>query len=95
MRNGIVTLTGTLDPKTGPHGDLIPLAIRLMWGVDGVVDVIDKLGEPRPVTPAKPHRPSRQAKWGERPRQAGIRLCPWRTRSAWNEKQRPGTEPGP
>jgi CBS-domain-containing membrane protein len=28
VRNGIVTLTGTLGPKTGPHGDLIPLAIQ-------------------------------------------------------------------
>ena len=44
MRNGIVTLTGSLDPKMGPHGDLIPVAIRLMWGVDGVVDIIDQLG---------------------------------------------------
>ena len=44
MREGIVTLTGTLDPKTGPHGDLIPVAIQLMWGVDGVVDIIDHLG---------------------------------------------------
>jgi CBS domain-containing protein len=45
VRNGIVTLTGTLDPKTGPHGDLIPLAIRLMWDVDGVVTINDRLGE--------------------------------------------------
>ncbi len=52
VRNGIVTLTGTFDPKAGPHGDLIPLAIRLMWGVDGVVDIIDRLGEPRPAAPA-------------------------------------------
>jgi CBS domain-containing protein len=52
VRNGIVTLTGTLDPRVGPHGDLIPLAIRLMWGVDGVVDIIDHLGEPRAVTPS-------------------------------------------
>jgi len=44
VRQGIVTLTGTLDPKTGPHGDLIPVAIKLMWGVDGVVDIIDHLG---------------------------------------------------
>ena len=44
VREGIVTLTGTLDPKTGPHGDLIPVAIKLMWGVDGVVDIIDHLG---------------------------------------------------
>jgi CBS domain-containing protein len=52
VRNGIVTLTGTLDPGVGPHGDLIPLAIRLMWGVDGVVDIIDKLGELPPAEPA-------------------------------------------
>jgi len=52
VRNGIVTLTGTLDPKAGPHGDLIPLAIRLMWGVDGVVDVMDKLGEAQAAAPA-------------------------------------------
>ncbi len=44
VREGIATLTGTLDPKTGPHGDLIPVAIKLMWGVDGVVDIIDHLG---------------------------------------------------
>ena len=52
VRNGIVTLTGTLDPQAGRHGDLIPLAIRLMWGVDGVVDIIDRLGEPQAAVPA-------------------------------------------
>ncbi|HEX7165099.1 MAG TPA: CBS domain-containing protein [Trebonia sp.] len=46
VRDGIVTLTGSLDPATGAHGDLIPVAVRLMWDVDGVVDVIDRLGEP-------------------------------------------------
>jgi hypothetical protein len=50
VRNGVVTLTGTLDPKTGRHGDLIPVAIRLMWDVDGVVYVIDRLGQPQPGT---------------------------------------------
>jgi CBS domain-containing protein len=30
VRDGIVTLTGTLDPATGAHGDLIPVAIRLI-----------------------------------------------------------------
>ena len=48
VRDGIVTLTGTLDPTTGAHGDLIPVAIRLMWDVDGVVDVIDRLGQSQP-----------------------------------------------
>jgi CBS domain-containing protein len=48
VREGIVTLSGTLDPKAGPHGDLIPVAIKLMWDVDGVVDVIDRLGAKQP-----------------------------------------------
>jgi CBS domain-containing protein len=48
VRDGIVTLTGTLDPTTGAHGDLIPVAIRLMWDVDGVVDIIDRLGQSQP-----------------------------------------------
>jgi len=55
VREGIVTLTGTLDPKAGPHGDLIPLAHRLMWDVDGVVDIVDRLGaEPRQAAPDLP-----------------------------------------
>jgi CBS domain-containing protein len=45
VKNGIVTLSGSLDPKTGPHGDLIPLALRLLWDIDGVVDIVDRLGE--------------------------------------------------
>lgn len=28
VRDGIVTLTGALDPTTGTHGDLFPVAIR-------------------------------------------------------------------
>jgi CBS domain-containing protein len=44
VRDGVVTLTGTLDPDAAAHADLIPLAIRLMWNVDGVVDVIDHTG---------------------------------------------------
>jgi CBS domain-containing protein len=62
VHDGVVTLTGTLDPKAGPHGDLIPLARRLMWDVDGVVDIVDRLGPqaaqalpedavPRPANP--------------------------------------------
>lgn len=45
VRDGVVTLTGSLDPATGAHGDLIPVAIRLMWDVDGVVDIVDLLGQ--------------------------------------------------
>ena len=51
VHNGVVTLTGTLDPKAMVHGDLIPVALRLMWGVDGVVDIVDRLGD-APAAPA-------------------------------------------
>ena len=58
VRDGIVTLTGTLDPHTGPHGDLIPVAVKLMWDVDGVVDVIDHLGTQQPPgTPPQAAQP--------------------------------------
>jgi len=49
VQDGIVTLTGTLDPATGAHGDLIPVAIRVMWDVDGVVDIVDHLGQSHPA----------------------------------------------
>jgi len=57
VRDGIVTLTGALDPTTGAHGDLIPVAIRLMWDVDGVVDIIDRLGQRQPATHTAPAPP--------------------------------------
>ncbi|HZR49658.1 MAG TPA: CBS domain-containing protein [Streptosporangiaceae bacterium] len=38
VRNGIVTVNG-------PGETLPPVADRLIWGVDGVVDVVSKLGE--------------------------------------------------
>ena len=49
VHDGIVTLTGSLDPASGAHGDLIPVAIQVMWDVDGVVDIVDHLGQPQPV----------------------------------------------
>jgi CBS domain-containing protein len=45
VRNGVVTLAGPLRPTAGDHTELIPLAIKLMWDVDGVVDIVDKLGD--------------------------------------------------
>jgi CBS domain-containing protein len=45
VHNGVVTLTGTLKPAAGRHADLLPVAIRLMWDVDGVVDIVDHLSE--------------------------------------------------
>jgi CBS-domain-containing membrane protein len=45
VRHGVVTLAGML--RTGPAdiGDLTSLALRLIWDVDGVVDVVNKLGQ--------------------------------------------------
>jgi CBS domain-containing protein len=42
VRHGVVTLTGSMRPE---H-DLMPLALRLIWDIDGVVDVVNRLGEP-------------------------------------------------
>jgi CBS domain-containing protein len=44
VRNGVVTLSGSVRPAAGDHIELIPLAIKLMWDVDGVVDIVDQLG---------------------------------------------------
>jgi CBS domain-containing protein len=40
VKDGVVVLTGPL----GADRDLIAVAIRLAWGVDGVVDIIDQRG---------------------------------------------------
>ena len=45
VRNGVVSLAGSLKPAEGAHADLIPVAIRLLWDIDGVVDVVNHLGE--------------------------------------------------
>jgi len=54
FRHGVVTLTGTTG--TGPAGPrhLIPLALRLIWDIDGVVDVVNKLGETKHPAAARP-----------------------------------------
>ncbi len=41
VRHGVVTLTGTTEPADRRH--LIELAIRMIWDVDGVVDVVNRL----------------------------------------------------
>jgi CBS domain-containing protein len=45
VRQGVVTLTGTADSGTAGNQDLIPLAIRMIWDVDGVVDVVNRISE--------------------------------------------------
>jgi BON domain-containing protein len=39
VRDGVVTLTGQLERRS-----LIPITVRLVHGVDGVVEVVDRLG---------------------------------------------------
>ncbi len=43
VKHGVVTLTGTLRPEPGQ--DVQPVALRLIWDVDGVVDVVNRLAE--------------------------------------------------
>jgi len=45
VRHGVVTLTGTMRPEAGHGQDLMSLALRLIWDIDGVVDVVNRLGE--------------------------------------------------
>ncbi len=47
VHNGIVTLTG--EPDFGGQRDLIPVAVRLTWDIDGVVDVVNKIGAASPA----------------------------------------------
>jgi CBS domain-containing protein len=42
VRNGVATLTGQIE--IAAEEDLIAIAVRLAWDVDGVVDVVDKVG---------------------------------------------------
>ena len=44
VKHGVVTLTGTMRPEPGHEHDLLPLALRLIWDTDGVVDVVNQLG---------------------------------------------------
>ena len=43
VRDGVVILTG--NPEAPEDRELIPMAIRLIWDVDGVIDVANRLGE--------------------------------------------------
>jgi|SRR5579859_4042916 len=49
VKNGVVRLAGTIRAAAGEHADLVPVAVRLVWDIDGVVDVLDELTEPRPA----------------------------------------------
>ena len=55
VRNGIVTLAGHLG--SAERHDLIPVAVRLTWDIDGVVDVVNKL---MPASRSRRGRPALQ-----------------------------------
>ena len=52
VRHGVVTLVGAMRPETGEGHDLIPLVLRLVWDIDGVVDVVTRLGDTKEATQA-------------------------------------------
>lgn len=45
VRHGVVILTGTMRPEADHENDVMPFALRLIWDIDGVVDVVNRLGE--------------------------------------------------
>ena len=46
VRHGVVTLTGTVRPDS--YHDFLPIALHMIWDIDGVVDVVSRLGEAKP-----------------------------------------------
>ena len=50
VRHGVVTLSGTV--RADSHHDLIELTLRLIWDIDGVVDVVNSLGDTKPAKEA-------------------------------------------
>lgn len=44
VRNGVVSLGG--HPAAGTDPDLVPVVVRLIWDIAGVVDVIEKIDAP-------------------------------------------------
>src|SRR5262249_24215156 len=44
VKHGVVTLTGRMRPEGDQEQDLTPVAFKLIWDIDGVVDVVNKLG---------------------------------------------------
>ena len=55
VRHGVVTLTGTIEAEPGQNQDVVPLALRLIWDIDGVVDVVSKLDEVKGSEPEPAH----------------------------------------
>ena len=51
VHHGVVTLTGTV-PADRRHHELLLLVLHMIWDIDGVVDVVNRLGETAPAKPA-------------------------------------------
>jgi CBS domain-containing protein len=45
VKHGVVTLTGTTPSGANHEQDVIPLMLHLIWDIDGVVDVVNRLGQ--------------------------------------------------
>jgi CBS domain-containing protein len=52
VRDGVVILTG--HPEAPEDRELMPMVIQLIWDVDGVIDVSNRLGEPPAEGAAEP-----------------------------------------
>ena len=72
VHHGVVTLTGTMRLEPGDRHDLVPLAVRLVWDIDGVVDVVNRLTETKAEQHGQ-HRLTAQHQKG--PRFARPFLC--------------------
>jgi len=44
VRQGVVNLSGPVESSSLRQQDLIAVVLRLVWDVDGVVDVVNRLG---------------------------------------------------
>ena len=53
VRHGVVTLTGTIEPAAGRPEDLIQLAMRRIWDLNGVVDIVNRLSEAKEPKPLR------------------------------------------
>ncbi len=51
VHHGVVTLTGTARFEQGDSRDLVQLLFHLIWDIDGVVDVVNKLSETKAEKP--------------------------------------------
>jgi CBS domain-containing protein len=63
VRDGVVILTG--NPQAPDDSKLIPLAIRLIWDVEGVIDVDNRLAEPMDGESGRPRLLAVEAREGQ------------------------------